>query len=202
MLIMLKRFICSFICTLFILPTTLAFAQQSSGDKQYISDDLFTFMHSGPGRNYRILGSIVAGTPITVLKTDSDSNFVEVLDDQERTGWVDGEFVSKQTSLRELVPGLQEQLTQATQTTEQQQGETDSLKQQIAELTAQNRTLKKEFSSVEKLNAEYSKKIESADQTAKMEWFTRGGIVAVISLILGIIVAYLPKKRRKNDNWM
>ena len=40
------------------------------------------------------------------------------------------------------------------------------------------------------------------DQTAQMEWFTRGGIVAVISLILGIILTYLPKKTRRNDNWM
>lgn len=202
MLIMLKRLLFSIICTLCILPATQAFAQQSSGETRYISDDLFTFLHSGPGRNYRILGSIVAGTQVQVLQTDSESNYVEIIDDKERSGWVDGEFVSKQKSLRELVPSLQQQLADTTQSTQQSQTANESLKQQIAELSTQNSKLKKQLNSIEKLNADYSQKIESADQTAKMEWFTRGGIVAVISLILGIIVAYLPKKRRKNDNWM
>jgi SH3 domain protein len=202
MLIMLKQLLFTIICTLCILPAPQAFAQQSSGEIRYISDDLFTFLHSGPGRNYRILGSIVAGTPVQVLQTDSDSNYVEIIDDKERTGWVDGELVSKQKSMRELLPSLQQQLADATQTAQQQQVQDDSLRQQIVELTTQNATLNKELSSLEKLNSDYSQQIDKADQTAKMEWFTRGGIVAVISLILGIIVAYLPKKRRKDDNWM
>ena len=54
--------------------------------------------------------------------------------------------------------------------------------------------------------AEESSKIKTElaqhDQSAQIEWFTRGGIVAVISLLLGIILTYLPKKRRRNDNWM
>ncbi|MFT6898138.1 MAG: SH3 domain protein [Paraglaciecola sp.] len=202
MLIMLKRLLFTIICTLCILPAPQAFAQQSGGDTRYISDDLFTFLHSGPGRNYRILGSIVAGTPVQVLQTDSESNYMEIIDDKERTGWVDGEFVSKQKSVRELVPSLQQQLADATQSAQQQLAENDSLRQQIDELTTQNRMLNEKFTNLEKLNADYSQKIDSADQTAQMQWFTRGGIVAVISLILGIIVAYLPKKRRKNDNWM
>jgi SH3 domain protein len=199
---MLKRLLFTIICTLCILPAPEAFAQQSGGETRYISDDLFTFLHSGPGRNYRILGSIVAGTPVQVLQTDSESNYVEIIDDKERTGWVDGEFVSTQKSLRELVPSLQQQMADATQSAQQQQAENDSLRQQIGELTTQNATVSKELANLKKLNADYSQQIDSADQTAQMQWFTRGGIVAVIGLILGIIVAYLPKKRRKNDNWM
>jgi SH3 domain protein len=199
---MLKRLLFTIICTLCILPAPQAFAQQSGGETRYISDDLFTFLHSGPGRNYRILGSIVAGTPVQVLQTDSESNYVEIIDDKERTGWVDGEFVSTQKSLRELVPSLQQQMADATQSAQQQQAENDSLRQQIGELTTQNATVSKELANLKKLNADYSQQIDSADQTAQMQWFTRGGIVAVIGLILGIIVAYLPKKRRKNDNWM
>ncbi|MFQ3235355.1 MAG: SH3 domain protein [Paraglaciecola sp.] len=202
MLIMPKRLLFIIICTLCIFPSTLAFAQQSSGETRYISDDLFTFLHSGPGRNYRILGSIVAGTPVQVLQANSESNYMQVIDDKERTGWVDGEFVSKQISLREQVPGLEQQLAQTTQSAQQQQAQNDSLRQKIAELTTQNATLSKELTGLEKLNNDYSQQIDNADQTLQMKWFTRGGIVALISLILGIILAYLPKKRRKNDNWM
>ncbi|WP_339770004.1 TIGR04211 family SH3 domain-containing protein [uncultured Paraglaciecola sp.] len=199
---MLKRFLISVTCALFLLPTIQASAQQSQGETQYISDDLFTFIHSGPGRNYRILGSIIAGSEVTVLRTDSESNYVEIVDDKDRTGWVDGEFVSKQKSLRELVPGLQQQLADATQSTSAQQSENDSLRQQFSELQSQNNRLTKQLKTLEEQNADFSQKLDAADQTAKMQWFTRGGIVALISLILGVIVAYLPKKRRKSDTWM
>ncbi|MDO6840136.1 TIGR04211 family SH3 domain-containing protein [Paraglaciecola chathamensis] len=199
---MLKRFLISVTCALFLLPISQANAQQSQGETQYISDDLFTFLHSGPGRNYRILGSVVAGTEVKVLQTDSDSNYVEIIDDKDRTGWVDGEFVSPEKSLRELVPGLQQQLADATRSNNDQQGENDSLRQQFSELQAQNNTLTKQLKTLEEQNADFSQKLDAADQTAKMQWFTRGGIVALISLILGVIIAYLPKKRRKSDTWM
>jgi SH3 domain protein len=199
---MLKRFLISVTCALFLMPLSQANAQQSQGETQYISDDLFTFLHSGPGRNYRILGSVVAGSEVTVLQTDSDSNYVEIVDDKDRTGWVDGEFVSREKSLRELLPSLQQQLADATQSNSSQQSENDSLRQQFSELQTQNDTLTKQLKTLEKQNADFSQKLDAADQTEKMQWFTRGGIVALISLILGVIVAYLPKKRRKSDTWM
>ena len=199
---MLKRFLISVTCALFLLPITQASAQQPQGETQYISDDLFTFLHSGPGRNYRILGSVIAGAEVQVLRTESDSNYVEIVDDKDRTGWVDGEFVSPQKSLRELVPGLQQQLADATQNTSAQQTENETLRQQFSELQTQNSKLTKQLKTLEEQNADFSQKLDSADQTAKMQWFTRGGIVALISLILGVIVAYLPKKRRKSDTWM
>ena len=41
--------------------------QLEASSSNYIRDDLFVFLHTGAGRNYRILGSVAAGTPITVL---------------------------------------------------------------------------------------------------------------------------------------
>ena len=66
----------------------------SNGEIRYISDDLYTYIHAGPGRNYRILGSVVAGTRVTQLQIDAENNFVEIIDDKQRTGWVDATFIS------------------------------------------------------------------------------------------------------------
>ena len=84
----------------------------------------------------------------------------------------------------------------------QQQQNIDLLNQQIADLTSQNTNLQKKLRSAEKENLEKSQTLASYDQTAQMQWFIRGGIVAIISLLLGIILTYLPKKKRRNDNWM
>ena len=174
----------------------------SNGETRYISDDLFTFLHAGPGRNYRILGSVVAGTKVTMLQEDLESGFVEVIDDKQRTGWVEAEFINKNRSMRELVPGLQQSLQSANASIKQLRTDSDLLNQRIADLGSENTSLNRKLAEVEAENQRLTAELASHDQSAQIEWFTRGGIVAVISLLLGIIITYLPKKRRRNDNWM
>lgn len=174
----------------------------SNGEIRYISDDLYTYLHAGPGRNYRILGSVVAGTRVTQLQIDTESNFVEIIDDKQRTGWVDATFIANQQSIRNLVPGLEESVKQATQALSEQQESNDLLNQQIADITSQNNQLKRQLAELQASNNSIQQKLDTQDQSAQMEWFTRGGIIAVVSIILGVIIAYLPKKRRRNDQWM
>jgi SH3 domain protein len=200
-----KQIVLLFLCIASSFLCVQSLAQEpndSEGEIRYISDDLFTYLHAGPGRNFRILGTVVAGTRVTLLQEDTEKNFVEIIDDKQRTGWVDAEFISISSSVRELVPGLKQQVEQTEQTIKQQRESNDLLNQQIAALTSQNTNLKKKLSEAEKENTTITKTLADYDQTAQMEWFTRGGIVAVISLLLGIILTYLPKKRRRNDNWM
>lgn len=196
---------------LFLLFTCISFSgsqalaqepNDSEGDIRYISDDLFTFLHAGPGRNYRILGSVIAGTKVTMLQEDTESEFVEVIDDKQRTGWIRAEFISKSRSVRELVPGLQQQLQEANTVIKQQRIDNDLLNQRIADLSSQNAGLTRKLDEIATKNSRISVELANQDQSAQIEWFTRGGIVAVISLLLGIILTYLPKKRRRNDNWM
>ncbi len=200
-----KRLVLFFLCmaTSFISAQSLAQEpNDSEGEIRYISDDLFTYLHSGPGRNFRILGSVVAGTRVTLLQENPENSFVEVIDDKQRTGWVDAEFINISKSVRELVPGLRQQVEKTDKIILQQRSSIDLLNQQIIDLTSQNTNLKKKLGDTEKENAKKAQTLADYDQTAQMEWFTRGGIVAVISLLLGIILTYLPKKRRRDDNWM
>lgn len=200
-----KQIVLLFLCLVSSFIGAQSFAQEpndSDGEIRYISDDLFTYLHAGPGRNFRILGSVVAGTRVTLLQENTEQNFVEIIDDKQRTGWVDAEFINVSRSVRELVPGLQKQVEQTETTILEQRQTNDLLNQQIADLSSQNTNLKKKLAEAEKENAKITQTLANYDQTAQMEWFTRGGIVAVISLLLGIILTYLPKKRRRNDNWM
>ena len=200
-----KQAILLFLCIINGFVSLQSLAQEpndSEGQIRYISDDLFTYLHSGPGRNFRILGSVVAGTRVTLLQENPEKSFVEVVDDKQRTGWVDAEFINLTKSVRELVPGLRQQVEKTEKIILQQRSSIDLLNQQIIDLTSQNTNLKKNLSDTEKENAKKAQTLADYDQTAQIEWFTRGGIVAVISLLLGIILTYLPKKRRRNDNWM
>jgi SH3 domain protein len=189
-------------CSFFSAQTFAQEPNDSDGEIRYISDDLFTYLHAGPGRNFRILGSVVAGTRVTMLQEDTEKNFIEIIDDKQRTGWVEAKFISGSISVRTLVPGLQQQVSDTDQALQQQRQSNDLLNQQIADLTSQNTNLRRQLSDAEKENLKITETLADYDQTAQMEWFTRGGIVAVISLLLGIILTYLPKKKRRSDNWM
>ena len=117
----------------FIFLSNLVWAQTTSepndseGEIRYISDDLYTYLHAGPGRNFRILGSVQAGTQVIQLQIDAEKNFVEVIDDKQRTGWVDASFITSTQSIRELVPELQERVREASQLASQQENSNELL---------------------------------------------------------------------------
>lgn len=189
------------------LSTQVAYGQQNEpndaeGDVRYVSDDLFIFMHAGPGRNYRILGSVMAGTPITVLQTDDEKGFMEVIDDKQRTGWVETRFVTNQTSLREMLPQVQAELQRVNTLVANSGQVNDQLKNELSQVQQQRDQLIKQVSELTDKNQTIQRELDQQDKTEQMQWFTRGGGIALIGIILGVIIAYLPKKRRRNDQWM
>lgn len=171
-------------------------------DVRYVTDDLITYLHAGPGRNYRILGSLLAGAKVIQLQIDSDNGFVEVIDDRQRTGWVDAKFISDKMSVRALVPALQQRVESANSQLTEQLNINERLNQQIDELTRQSSALNAEVQSLQQTNTELRKELANNGQSAQMQWLLRGGGIALVSVLLGIMVTYLPKKKRRNDQWM
>lgn len=176
--------------------------EPGSENTVYISDDLYTFIHAGPGRNYRILGSVVAGTAVTLLQRNDEEGFVEIIDDKDRTGWVDNRFISNTPSVRESVPQLEQSLQQAQADLEQTQQQNDLLNQQILDLSSRNEQLQSKLQEVQQQHGELQRQLASIDNKIQIEWLTRGGIIALGGLILGVILMLIPRKRRRNDNWM
>ncbi|WP_218311613.1 TIGR04211 family SH3 domain-containing protein [Alteromonas antoniana] len=177
-------------------------ADIEASSSHYIRDDLFVFLHAGPGRNYRILGSIEAGTPITLLDTNREEEFSQVKDDEGRTGWVETRYVSNTISMAEQLPLLSEQLADSQTSLQAVRNENTQLRQQlsearqtVAQLTQQTEEQAREVTAL-------SAKIERADQDELVRWFTRGGLVAGAGILLGVILTYLPKKRKRSDQWM
>ena len=178
-----------------------AFAQEES-NKAYVSDDLIIYVHTGPGRQYRIIGSIEAGAPITVVSKDDDAGFTQIIDETEREGWIESSWVSQTVSRKVALPDALSKLEMA--------------ERQLANIDTDNQTLASRLADLEQTNKALNQQLEEQTQTidtiqAKLEkqsedeeraWFTRGGIVVAASIFLGMLLTYLPKKRRRNDGWM
>ncbi|MFC1502739.1 TIGR04211 family SH3 domain-containing protein [Pseudomonadota bacterium] len=180
---------------------------------RYISDDLFTYMHRGPGTQFRIMGSVNAGTKVTLLKTDKEAGFSQVTDERGRSGWVDSKFISLQVGLKDRVPALETELkkvktalAEATKSSDEQNaGLKNSLKlrnTQISELEEQNINLNDQLTSSQAEIRELRAKIDTQKDDLLMKWFTYGGMVAGVGLLLGLVLPHLiPRRRKRNNGW-
>lgn len=181
------------------------FAQQDSGEgtttaDHFIRDDLFVFLHAGPSREYRILGSIDAGTAIEVIERDGD--FTHVVDEESRDGWVESRYVSDTLPLSDQLPRLSQQLADSQSALAEAESESARLRQQLNDSRQQIAQLSTAVEEKDTQVASLTKKVERADQDELMTWFTRGGMVAGAGILLGVILAYMPKKRRRDNQWM
>ncbi|APD88782.1 hypothetical protein BM524_02560 [Alteromonas mediterranea] len=177
-------------------------ADLEASSSHYIRDDLFIFVHTGPGRNYRILGSIEAGTPITVLARDNDAEFTQITDPEGRKGWVESKFVSNTMSQAEQLPIISEKLAESQSSLQTLQSDNANLRQQLNDARQQvsklTTTNDEQASQIIRLTA----KVESANKDELVMWFTRGGLVAGIGILLGVMLTYLPKRKRRSSEWM
>ncbi|WP_404341095.1 TIGR04211 family SH3 domain-containing protein [Pseudoalteromonas mariniglutinosa] len=186
--------------------TFISYAEQApnttSADDNtaYIIDNLYTFVHSGPSKNYRIIGSVDAGTQITLLSAE-DNGYYKIVDDKEREGWVESKFVSQTAGLHQQYQALtndmtvmQEQLRQAEIELPQLQEKNQILSEKNQALSAQITQLKKSLDSTRS-----QKQIASAKE--KRQLLTYGGAIAFIGLLLGIILTIMLSRRKRYDGW-
>ncbi|OOF02474.1 arylsulfatase [Salinivibrio sp. MA440] len=195
-----------------ILLFVLVTAPQAMAEN-YISDELFTYMHSGPSTQYRIIGSVDAGDKITVLKRDQNAGYSQIVDSRGRKGWVKSDFVTTQPGLKERVPALEAELKKVKTALSsaqddakaQQKGLVESLKKrnaQIEKLETHSSELNKKLIDAQNEIRALRAKIDTQKDDLLMRWFTYGGMVAGGGLLFGLVLPHLiPRKKRRRDGW-
>ena len=177
-------------------------AQEDNTTTGYISDDLIIYVHSGPGKNYRILGSISAGDQVQI-HANAENGYTQITDQKERTVWVESQFVSTTPSLRVVVAELNGTIAANSE-------DNSRVETQLAEKTAQlnriERDLKAKNTEVNKLTkqlAAQEEQLSNQDMELKKEWFYTGAIVLGLGLLLGLILPKLSggKRRSKMESW-
>lgn len=182
----------------------------SAAGTRYVSDDLHTYVHSGPGTQYKIIGSVDAGEHINILQTNS--GFTQVKDSKGRIGWINSKYVSKQAGLKERLPKLEAelaklnmQLNTANDTANKNKANLEenleSKSNQVHELQNTNSKLNEELKKVQELNRNLNAKLDTQKNDLLMRWFTYGGMVAGAGLLLGLILPVLIPSRRRKTRW-
>jgi SH3 domain protein len=186
------------------LSSSLFFSAQAAEKnyKQgYISDELFIYMHAGPGTNYRILGTIIAGSEVKITGAE-DNGYSEIIDEKNRATWVESKYVSTKAGLRFVVAELNGKIASSSDFSNQLDGEVNELKSKVNLLTNDKKKLSAELKKLTSTLAVTQSKIKDQDTNIKKQWFFNGALVLGIGLILGLILPrFFARRRSAMENW-
>jgi len=178
-----------------LLLTLIFIASSASAATSYISDNLHTFIHSGPGTKYKIIGSVNTGDHVKIIR--KDSKYTLIKDSKGRSGWINSKFISSQPGLKERLPELEAQLTKYKTQLSQYKENVDSQDSKVQKLEDKNSKLNNQLEEIQALNRNLNAKLDTQKDDLLMRWFTYGGMVAGAGLILGLLIPYLIPSRRK-----
>lgn len=181
---------------LLILIFTSSFANAATS---YISDNLHTFIHSGPGTKYKIIGSVNTGDHVKIIR--KDSKYTLIKDSKGRSGWINSKFISNQPGLKERLPELEAQLTKFKAQLAEYKGNVESQDNKLEKLENKNLKLNKQIEEIQVLNSNLNTKLDTQKNDLLMRWFSYGGMVAGGGLVLGLLIPYIIPSRRKKSRW-
>ncbi|GHZ96299.1 hypothetical protein VCSRO177_3159 [Vibrio cholerae] len=200
-----KKLICMVLFSMLAAPT---FAQD-----RYIADKLFTYMHSGPSNQYRILGSIDAGEKVKLIEVNKESGYSHIADERGRTGWVESRFITREVSNTLRLPALEKELEEVKKLLANARQNADSEKaglaeslelrnQQIAELERNYADISKQLTDSQSEIRELRAKLDTQKEDLLLKYFTYGGGVAGIGLLLGLVLPHIiPRRKRHPAGW-
>lgn len=190
-----------------------ALAPAHADEKRYISDELSTWVRSGPGDQYRLLGKLNAGEEVQLLQTNNDTNYGQIRDAEGRTTWIPLSQLSARPSLRTRVPQLEQQVKDLTdklgnidnswnQRTSEMQNKVAKSDSVIAGLKDENQKLKNELIVAQKKVSAANVQLDDKQRTIIMQWFMYSGGVLGVGLLLGLLLPHMIPSRKKKDRWM
>ncbi|CAM2812627.1 TIGR04211 family SH3 domain-containing protein [Vibrio rarus] len=177
----------------------------------YISDNLFTYMHSGPSAQYRIIGSVDAGAKVTLVQTNKKSGYTEVVDQRGRKGWVESKYVTHREGMVTRMPRLEKELAQVKaelagfndKASKEQEGLVHSLEtrnSQIAEMETNYKKVSDQLLSAQTEVRELRARLDTQKEDLLLKYFMYGGGVAGLGLLFGLLLPHVIPRRKKSPN--
>ncbi|MBS3670142.1 MULTISPECIES: TIGR04211 family SH3 domain-containing protein [Halomonadaceae] len=193
-----------------LLTVTSFDATAQSANQAWVTDELSTYVRSGPTDGYRIIGTLNAGEQVEVLETSGD--YTRVRNSDGNAVWVLSNELQETPSAVEQLPALEAQVEELTaeleginETWEQRTAsmtETLELRERrIAELEASNQELDAQAEQSRRQVRALQARLETQEEDLLMRYFMYGGGVAGAGLLVGLIVPHLPRRRKKRDRW-
>lgn len=181
-----------------------------SGNEAWVTDELSTYVRSGPTDGYRIVGTLNAGEQVEVLETSGD--YTRVRGDGGDAVWILSDELQETPSATEQLPELESRVAALT---DELDGINEEWEQRVATMRESLEARQQRIDELETRNDQLSRNVdESSEQVRALQarldtqeedlllrYFMYGGGVAGAGLMVGLIVPHLPRRRKKRDRW-
>ncbi len=185
-------------------------SQTSLAATKYVTDEFEIMLRTGQSTKHEIRRQIKSGTPLQVLQESEGYTQVRMPNGVE--GWVLSRYLINQPSGRDRLAALEKRheklKTRFDQAVAEEkatmQKEIERLKdiaKRPLELQRENAELKAQLAEEKDRYDKLATESEVLKSPLKdREWFTRGALVVVASMIFGIVLTRIPWQRKKKWN--
>jgi SH3 domain protein len=191
---------------------TPAYAEEVASNQRWVSDSLNTYVRSGPTDGYRIVGTLVSGQQVELLRSQGD--YSQVRGDNGSAVWIPSRDLQDVPGQAERLPQLEQKVAELSAElagiddtwkarVQGMQETLDARKALIDEAQTARAALDSELSRALSELREVQAQLGEENQQVLMRYMVYGGSIAGAGLFAGLLLPTLLRVRRKrNDQWV
>lgn len=178
------------------------------GGPVYVSDKNTVWTRSGPGEGYRVTGSRQIGERLTFRHYSDNGRYAQLADEDGKTFWMPLTAIQPAVCGEPLAEQLREQISKLQYRLENYDNELSAnlkdVQSKLDIVTKENAELKEamaqKVASRQDLEERYqdaSSRLETKELDMQMRWWRQGALIALAGAIIGVILVFIPRPRRK-----
>lgn len=185
-------------------------SQSSLAATKYVTDEFEIMLRTGQSTKHEIRRQIKSGTPLQVLQESEGYTQVRMPNGVE--GWVLSRYLINQPSGRDRLAALEKRheklKTRFDQAVAEEKASMQKEIQRLKDIAKRPLELQRENAELKAQLAEEKDRYDKLATESEVlksplkdrEWFTRGALVVVASMIFGIVLTRIPWQRKKKWN--
>ena len=202
----------TWLCAGLLLFGNAVHAEQAPGNQRWVSDSLNTYVRSGPTDGYRIVGTLVSGQKVELLRSQGD--YSQVRSENGSAVWIPSRDLQEVPGQAERLPQLEQKVAELSAElagindswkarVQGMQETLEARKALVEETQAARAALDSELSQARAELRELQAQLGEENQQVLMRYMVYGGSIAGAGLFAGLILPTLLRVRRKrNDQWI
>lgn len=207
-----RRARAAWLCAGLLVSAAPAHAEEAASNQRWVSDSLNTYVRSGPTDGYRIVGTLVSGQKVELLRSQGD--YSQVRGENGSAVWIPSRDLQDVPGQAERLPQLEQKVAALSAElagiddtwkarVQGMQETLDARKALIDEAQTARAALDSELSRARSELREVQAQLGEENQQVLMRYMVYGGSIAGAGLFAGLLLPTLLRVRRKrNDQWV
>lgn len=182
---------------------------ESSGKYVYVTENEGIWTTRGPGTEYKLIGTVRPGDRLEYIS--EKKNYYQVIKPNGQEAWIPKKYVQSEKSFRYQAEELAKENAELKYKLEHIDSESvkelRAVKKELEQIKTAHAALEREqLSQVEELKearalkADLDAQLKTREQEMQIRWWKNGGLIAGAGAIIGVILVYLPRPRRRRDD--